>query len=170
MKNNKNGLYVFIAILVVIIIAVVAVFALKNKDSKTENNNNNVGEENVIQDDNTVNEEFVQKVDDNTKVNISDKFNETKEFKGLSFENTQFTYSNATGQSVLLVDITNNTGKDITEPKVVDVIFYDKIGNELTTLPGGGLIGPVKAGEKVQFNVSATLDYANAYDYKIVIK
>lgn len=170
MKNNKNGLYVFIGIVLVIIIAVVIVFTLKNKDNKNENNNNNVGEENVIQDDNTVNEEFVEKLDDNTKVNVSDKFNETKEFNGLSFANTQFTYSKETGQSVLLVDVTNNTGKDITDAKVVDVIFYDKDGNELMSLPGGGLVGPVKAGETVQFNVSATLDYANAYDYKIVIK
>ena len=33
----------------------------------------------------------------------------------------------------------------------------------------GGIISPLQLGEKTQFNMSTTLDYANSYDFKIVI-
>ena len=51
---------------------------------------------------------------------------------------------------------------------LVDVILLDKNGKEIVTL--GGIISPLQPGEKKQFNTSMTLDYANAYDFKIVIK
>ena len=71
------------------------------------------------------------------------------------------------GQSVLLADVTNNSGK-ATNLTIVDVVLLDKNGQEIITV--GGIISPLQAGEKTQFNTSMTLDYANAYDFKIVIK
>ena len=71
------------------------------------------------------------------------------------------------GQSVLLADAENDTGKDI-DIMLLDIILLDKNGNELTTITG--IIGNLKAGEKQQLNSSVTSDYANAYDFRVVIK
>ena len=47
-------------------------------------------------------------------------------------------------------------------------MLLDKNGKEIVTV--GGIIKALKPGEKTQFNTSMTLDYANTYDFKIVIK
>lgn len=147
-------------ILILLVILVIAIIIFNVSKSKKGNKAENKVESN------TVTEKYVQVLEDGTKLNKSAKFNETKEVKGFKFENIQFTEKN--GQSVLLADVTNNTGKATTDYTLVDVILYDDTGKEIVTL--GGIISPLKAGEKTQFNMSSTLDYANAYDFKVVIK
>ena len=71
------------------------------------------------------------------------------------------------GMSVLLADVKNNTGK-ATEMQLVDVTLLDKEGKEIVTV--GGIIAPLENGASTQFNTSMTLDYANAYDFKVVAK
>ena len=146
-----------IAILLLILIIAVIIFAVSK--NKKGNNKENTAEENKVV------EEFVQVLEDGTKLNTSAKFNESRNVSGFKFENIQFTEQN--GQSVLLADVTNNTGK-ATDYTLVDVILYDKTGNEIIKL--GGIISPLQPGEKTQFNMSSTLDYANAYDFKIIVK
>ena len=155
MKSNEKKM--ILILLVILVIAIVIFVVTKNKK---ENKNENTPVEN-----NTNVEEFVQVLDDGTKLNTSTKLNQAKEVNGFKFENIQFTEQN--GQSVLLADVTNNTGKT-TEFTLLDVILLDKEGKEIVTL--GGIISPLQPGAKTQFNTSMTLDYANAYDFKIVIK
>ena len=152
--NEKKMIFVLLIILVIAII----VFTV------TRNKKENKKEKNIIPQNNVV-EEYVQVLDNGTKLNTSKKLNEEKEVNGFRFENIQFTEQN--GQSVLLADVTNNTGK-ATDFTLVDVILLDKNGQEIVTL--GGIISPLQPGAKTQFNTSMTLDYANAYDFKIVIK
>ncbi len=147
-----------IAILLIILVIAIIIFAV-SKNKKTDNNTNTENENN------TVVEEFVEVLEDGTKLNTSTEFNKTKEVNGFKFENIQFTEQN--GQSVLLADVTNNTGK-ATDYTLVDVTLLDKNGQEIVTL--GGIISPLQPGAKTQFNMSSTLDYANAYDFKIVVK
>ena len=150
MKNNeKKVLAVLVAITIIVIIIFIA----------TREKKNETVEENKVE------EEFVEVLEDGTKLNTSTKLNQAKDVNGLRFENIQFTEQN--GQSVLLADVTNNTGK-ATDFTLVDVILLDKNGKEIVTL--GGIISPLQPGAKTQFNTSMTLDYANAYDFKIVIK
>ena len=156
MKKKEKRM---ILILLVILVIAIVIFAV-TKNKKGNNNNENTEVENKPV------EEFVQVLEDGTKLNTSEKFNESREVNGFKFENIQFTEQN--GQSVLLADVTNNTEKAITDYTLVDVILYDKNGQEIITL--GGIISPLQPGEKTQFNMSSTLDYANAYDFKIVIK
>lgn len=153
MKSNEKKM---IAVLfVILLISIIIVVVNKNKKvSKSEDTEEN----------STV-EEFVQVLDDGTKLNTSTKLNEAKEVNGLKFENIQFTEKN--GQSVLLANVTNNSGKE-TKFTLVDVILYDKNGNEIAKV--GGIVSPLQPGAKTQFNSSMTLDYANAYDFKIIIK
>lgn len=154
MKQNEKKM-----ILILLIILVIAIIIFATRGNKKVYNNANAVEENKVV------EEFVQVLEDGTKLNTSTKFNESRDVNGFKFENIQFTEQN--GQSVLLADVTNNTGK-ATAYTLVDVILLDKNGKEIVTL--GGIISPLQPGGKTQFNTSMTLDYANAYDFKIVIK
>ena len=156
MKKKEKRM--ILILLVILVIAIVIFAVTKNKKGNNNNENTEVENEPV--------EEFVQVLEDGTKLNTSTKFNESREVNGFRFESIQFTEQN--GQSVLLADVINNTEKAITDYTLVDVILYDKNGQEIITL--GGIISPLQPGEKTQFNMSSTLDYANAYDFKIVIK
>ena len=141
-------------LLVVLVIAVVIFVVSKNKKGNKENT-----------EENKVVEEFVQVLEDGTRLNTSTKLNEMKKFEGLEFGNIQLT--NLNGQSVLLADVKNTTSAE-TGLMLVNVTLIDKNGNELGTV--GGIISPLKPGESKQFNTSMTIDYANAYDFKITKK
>ena len=143
-----------ILILLVILIIAIIIFAV-NKNKKDENT---VEENKVV-------EEFVQVLEDGTKLNTSSKLNEMKKFEGLEFGNIQLT--NANGQSVLLADV-KNTSTVATKMMLVSVTLYDKNGNELGTV--GGIISALQPGESKQFNTSMQKDYANAYDFTITKK
>lgn len=153
MKKNEKRM--ILILLVILIIAVIAFVASRNK-------NKNQGEKT---EENTVVEEFVEVLEDGTKLNISSKLAETKEFGSFKVGNIQLTMNS--NQSVLLADIENKTSA-ATDVTLLDVILYDKEGNELETIPG--IVGPLEPGEKTQLNAGITADYANAYDFKVVVK
>ena len=152
-KKEKRGLLILIIVAIAIIVTLVIILNVRGKKS------NNEAEENEVV------EEFVQVLEDGTKLNTSTKLSETKIVDGLKIGNIQLTMQN--GQSVLLADAENDTGKDI-DIMLLDIILLDKNGNELTTI--AGIVGDLKAGEKQQLNSSVTSDYANAYDFRVVIK
>ena len=52
--------------------------------------------------------------------------------------------------------------------KKEDVIILDEKGNELGKV--GGIVSPLEPSGTTQFNSSMTIDYSNAYDFKIVKK
>ena len=152
-KKENRGLLILIIVTIAIITTLVIILNIRGKKS------NNDAEQNEVV------EEFVQVLEDGTKLNTSTKLSETKIVDGLKIGNIQLTMQN--GQSVLLADAENDTGKDI-DIMLLDIILLDKNGNELTTI--AGIIGNLKAGEKQQLNSSVTSDYANAYDFRVVIK
>ena len=152
-KKEKRGLLILIIVAIAIIVTLVIILNVRGKKSNNE------------ADENKVVEEFVQVLEDGTKLNTSTKLSETKIVDGLKIGNIQLTMQN--GQSVLLADAENDTGKDI-DIMLLDIILLDKNGNELTTI--AGIVGDLKAGEKQQLNSSVTSDYANAYDFRVVIK
>ena len=71
MKKNEK---IIISILLVVLVIAIIVFTV-NKNKKEENNNENVNTET----ENNVTEEFVQVLEDGTKLNTSTKLNETKQ-------------------------------------------------------------------------------------------
>ncbi len=153
-KKEKRGLL----ILILVAIAIITTLAIITNRKGKEVNSDSTEEDKVV-------EEFVQVLEDGTKLNTSTKLSETKIVDGLKIGNIQLTMQN--GQSVLLADAENDTGKDI-DIMLLDIILLDKNGNELTTI--AGIVGDLKAGEKQQLNSSVTSDYANAYDFRVVIK
>ena len=146
---------ILLAVLAIVIIALVI-----NKNAKKENKENKAETAN-----NTVTEEFVQVLEDGTKLNTSEQLNKTKQVGAYKFENMQLTEQGS--QTVLLADVTN-TSSSATNMQLLDVTLLDKNGKEIVTI--GGIISPLQPGAKTQFNTSMTLDYANTYDFKITLK
>jgi len=142
-------------ILILVLVGALTIGALliwRNVASK----NNVEGEQNKPK------EEFVQVLEDGTKVNISNKLKEEKTINGLTIGNIQLTEQN--GQSVLLADVSNKTAQD-SEMFLINIILIDKTGKEIATIPG--IVAPVKAGGTQQLNAGITEDYANAYDFRV---
>lgn len=157
MKENEKKL---ILILFIVLIIAIIIFGLNKEENKDKIENKNI----EIQ--NNITEEFVQVLEDGTKLNTSSKLKETKQIGVYKFENIQLTEQD--GQSVLLADVTNISQSE-TRAKLVDVILLDKDGNEIVKLEGG-IISPLEPGGKTQFNSSMTFDFANAYDLEIKLR
>ena len=153
-RNEKRG----IAILVIVTIVIIGIIFFATRGKKEEEVKNTT-------ENNAPVEEFVQVLEDGTKLNTSTKLNETKKVNGIEFGNIQLTMQN--GQSLLIADVKNTTST-ATELTVVDVTLLDKQGNTIVKV--GGLIAPLEPGASTQFTTSMTLDYANAYDFKVEMK
>ena len=153
-KKEKRLILILIAILVVVLI--IGLFIKKNRNEE----NGVQSQQNTATD-----EKFVQVLEDGTKLNKSSKLNETKNVEGIEISNIQFTYKD--GQTVLLADVTNNSGKAI-DMTLLNIKLLDEQENEIITI--GGIISPMQVGETTQVNASMTMDYANAYDVEITLK
>ena len=150
MKKKEKKMILILIIVSILIIGIIWLVTRPKKEKIVENE---------------VVEEFVQVLDDGTKLNISSKLQEEKTINGLKIGNIQLTEKN--GQLVLLADVTNPTEKD-SEIFLIDIILYDKTGKEIATVPG--IVSPIKAGGKTQLNAGITEKYAHAYDFKVVKK
>ena len=159
MKNKEKRMILILLVILIIAIVIFVVSKNLNKESKTKENGS------TTQQENTEPEEFVQVLEDGTKLNTSTELNKEKQVGNYKFENMQLTTQD--NQTVLLADVTN-TGSNKTDIQLVDVTLLDKDGNEIITV--GGIISQLEPGEKTQFNTSMTLDYANTYDFKITLK
>ena len=159
MKKKEKRMILILLVILIIAIVIFVVSKNLNKESKTKENGS------MTQQENTEPEEFVQVLEDGTKLNTSTELNKEKQVGNYKFENMQLTTQD--NQTVLLADVTN-TGSNKTDIQLVDVTLLDKDGNEIITV--GGIISQLEPGEKTQFNTSMTLDYANTYDFKITLK
>lgn len=157
MKKKEKQMLLLLIVVGIILISIIYFATRPAKEEGTTT----VGESK----ENTVVEEFVQVLEDGSKLNTSTKLNETKNVNGLQIGNIQL--SMVGGETTLFADVKNNTGKDV-GVTAIDITLYDKNGEEIVTI--GGVIGDVKAGETVKLEASTTLDFANAYDFKVVIK
>ena len=155
MKRKEKRM---ILILLVVLIIAIVIFAISKNSNKNKENENTAEENNTT-------EEFVQVLEDGTKLNTSEQLSKTKQVGNYKFENMQLTEQGS--QTVLLADVTN-TGSTATDIQLVDVTLLDKEGKEIITI--GGIIAPLQPGASTQFNSSMTLDYANTYDFKITLK
>ena len=156
MKKKEKQMILVLIIVGVIILGIIY-FVTRPKEE--EGTVNDVAEQNEVV------EEFVQVLEDGSKLNTSTKLNETKNVDGLEIGNIQL--SMVGGETTLFADVKNNTGSDL-GVTAIDIILLDKNEEEIVTI--GGVIGDVKAGESVRLEASTTLDFANAYDFRVVIK
>ena len=158
-KNKGINLITIILIIIVIIMAVVCIKKITAPNDKNEQVNNVANQIEEVQ------EKYVQVLEDGTKLNISSKLKENKKLDNLELKDIQLTYKN--GVTNLLCNI-ENTSETKTDIQNVEIILLDEEGNTIYKMPG--VIEEIEVGETKQFNTSITADFANAYDFKIVIK
>lgn len=164
-SKAKQKLGTWILVFIIIIAAICLIVNL------TQNNNNNKPKQSSQSaQQNTdnmqeVKEKYVEVLKDGTRLNISTNLAKEKNVNGLIIENIRlFSKDNLT---TLQASVKNNTGKDI-GATAMEIILIDEEGNEIVKT--SGWIQGVKAGETAELKSSTTLDYANAYDFKVVIK
>ncbi len=152
MKTSEKK---FLIVLIIISIVILVILYMIRENDKEE----------VKEETNQIEEEYVNKLEDGTRINTSDKLHETKTIDGLTISNFQLTEKE--NMTILLGTITNNT-EETKGGYPVDIKIIDENGNEIITV--GGYIGELEPGENMQLNSSASFDYANAYDFEITKK
>ena len=152
-KKEKKGL-----LILVLVVAVVVIFMLvsMNKKGKQGGENSNANNETVNE------EEFVQTLDDGTRLNTSTKLQETKTLEGLELSDFQVTAKNNETQ---LLGTVKNTSSTTQGNFLANVKITDREGNEISSTQV--YIKELAPGESTQLITSNNFDYANAYDFTI---
>lgn len=163
-KINKKALLI---VVIAIVVIVVAVLIFKNSNKRVIKTATN-----EIDMNNTENVEII----DGKKVNNSESIKNRKNIESIgSIENLEelrsltckITELSATSkESKVIMEVTNESNKDF-EGKEVTITFYEKEGRIFGELKS--YIGKIKAGERIQLEVTTTLDVTNAYDYSVEI-
>ena len=159
MKSSAKKRILIIVLILVIIIVALLIWRNSRKENQIAENNG--GADSSQTDTNEV-EEFVQVLDDGSKLNTSSELQTEKTLDGLKMTNIQLKASG--GITTLLADVENTTDEKI-EEKMVRVEILDKQGDTITEVKG--VIDSVDPGKTVQLNIAVTADVANAYDFKI---
>ncbi len=149
MKASEKKMIIILIIVSILIIGGINLIIRSNQNKQPSNDETN----------NVVKEEFVNVLEDGTKVNISEKLHQEKTIDGLKITDLQLTEKG--NQTVLLGTVTNTTTQEKT--KVIKIKLVDKTGKEIVTL--NSYIEGIKPGETKDLIVYTTLDYANAYDF-----
>ena len=149
-KNQKRWM-----ILVIIVVAVILILAIVYS-------RRGEGEE-ISQGERGQNEEiYVTELEDGTKLNTSEDFNNEKRYGNLVISNMQYTEQN--GMTVMLADVTNE-GSTVHEPEIVTITIYGENNEVITELHPA--IGRIEPGETIKINATSTADVANARGYEI---
>ena len=152
----KEVMLILATIIVVLVIIIVGVSIKKSGKQETAKTPEiGVVEENKV-------EEFVEVKADGTKVNTSNQLSKIKKIDGLEISNIKLTENGNVSQ--IIADVKNPTSSTLGD-FAINITILDKAGNEIAVI--GGYIDKVEAGKTVQLNASATVDFANAYDFKV---
>ena len=150
MNSNQKRWMVLVGIIVVLIIVLAIVFSGR-------------GNNETVQGEREENEEiYVTELEDGTKLNTSEDFNNEKRYGNLVISNMQYTEQN--GMTVMLADVTNE-GSTVHEPEIVTITIYGENNEVITELHPA--IGRIEPGETIKINATSTADVANAKDYAI---
>ena len=150
MNSNQKRWMVLVGIIVVLIIVLAIVFSGR-------------GNNETVQGEREENEEiYVTELEDGTKLNTSEEFNNEKRYGNLVIRNMQYTEQN--GMTVMLADVTNE-GSTVHEPEIVTITIYGENNEVITDMHP--VIGRIEPGETIKINASTTADVANAKDYEI---
>ena len=166
-KKRKPPKKKVILVTIILVIIIIIAYSITTKKQKKQQEQINQlieqSQELTITDSNLA--EYVKETNDDTKINISPKINETKTIDGLEITNIQITSSN--GVTTLIADVKNNTDT-ATALKNVLVKFLDQNGKELVSV--NGIIMPLEIGQSTKLNVSLSSNYVTSYDINIVNK
>lgn len=157
---KKNNIFMIVCVLLIVVMIIIIVVKKNSKNSLDENlNNTNLRSESI---DNTTKIDYTKELEDNVKVNINTRLNETKRVDNLEIGKLKLTNNN--GTSLLIASVTNK-GTSVTKLTLLEITLYDKNNNVLTKL--NGLVDSLQPGESTSLNIGVTADYANAYDFTV---
>ncbi len=162
-KNKKQNLLLVMMLVIIILLAIFLVIYGISKLSKNQKQDN--GDLVVTSQEKSEEEKHVQTFEDGSKLNTSTKLHESKSVDGFTISNIQLTMTNSVTHLVADIKNDSNTNKPMT---AFDIILLDDDGNEIYTF--GSFIKETTPGETTKLTAHGTLDYANAYDFKVVIK
>ena len=145
-------------IIIIGVIIIIACIVSANIFLKKGTNNINIDENKLEIYDSSI-ADYVKKIDDGTKINVSPKLNQDTKINGLDIKNIQLTCKN--GITTLLADIFNNTNKD-SEIQHINIKLLDKENKEIRTVRG--YIPALKIGETTKLNVSMSSNLITAYE------
>lgn len=101
--------------------------------------------------------------DDGTKENSSSKLSSKKTFESYEITDAKLS-TDKNGRTTLVINI-KNTGTTETKAKLVDIVFTDKNGNDVSKLPI--YIKALKANETIELPSSIDKDLSNAYNFYV---
>jgi len=156
-----KDLMIILGVAIVLLLLIIIGVKVKNNNNN-EVDQNTVGQQTQNNVTNEIVEEFVQVQEDGSKVNTSEELTKTKKVDGLEISNIRIVENNNVTQ--VTADIKNPTNGTLGDFPV-DIKVLDKEGKEIATI--GGFIDRVAPGETAELNASATVDFANAYDFEI---
>ena len=160
--TEKRNILILMVVSIIFIICL-QIFA-KSRASEEGNMLASAGTEQEVTEPENEIEEYVQILQDGSKLNISDEIAKTKTVDGYEITNIQLKEKEQGTMTTLLADVENKTNQK-TKDQMIKVEILDKAGNVITTTIG--FIDPLEAGEKGEINVSITADVSNAYDIRI---
>lgn len=150
-KSERKQAFIMISVMVVVVLILLVVKAVKGNEEKKHI------EENSIH-----NEAYVEKQEDGTKLNTSDKLKETKTLGYLEFSNIRLTSKN--GESYLTATV-KNVGTSMEGDDFITITILDESGKILTTVDA--YLGTVAAGAEITLSSKTSSDFANAYDFTV---
>lgn len=159
MKKNEKTL---IAVLVVITIIVIMFAATRKNDDDEVTTNGGPAVVDGVNEIVEVEEKYVVTSNDGTKVNTSDALKSNKVVNNVEFSDIQLSQRN--GETLLTATLKNN-GSTANELFTVKITLIDDAGKDIVTFDS--LVSPMEAGATATFETSMTLDYANAYDFRV---
>lgn len=153
-KSNKKNLVIVVSLIVIIIVCVSIILYFKASKNKT-----NV--KNVTNDIDMTNTENV-KLENDKKINISDKMKEEVLYEELSINMEEL--SSDTNETKIKLKF-KNLSDEMYIGKEINIIFYTKSGNEYGSI--NSYISDLQPNEEREIVVTTTLDVANAYSFNV---
>lgn len=153
-KSNKKNLIIVVSLIVIIVVCILIFLFYKASKNKT-----NV--KNVTNDIDMTNTENV-KLENDKKINISDKMKEEVLYEELSI-NMEELSSDANETKIKLK--VKNLSDEMYIGKEINIVFYTESGNEYGSI--NSYISDLEPNEEKEVEVTTTLDVANAYSFSV---
>ena len=153
-RDEKRWIVLLIAVLVIAIVLIVGLAIGSNIKKEKKEENNNVGQ--------VQNEEYVEVLEDGTKVNTSNKLKENKKFGNLEISNISI--EEKENETILEADVTN-IGSNNEGDYAIYLLIKDDEGKEIKKI--AGYINHIGPNEKTRLRIKTSYDFANAYDFEI---
>ena len=150
-KSERKQVMIMIGVMLAIVIILLIVKSTKGDEQE------NQPIQNTVQ-----NEAYVERQEDGTSLNVSDKLKETKKLGDLEFSNIRLTSKN--GESYLTATV-KNTSSVKTGDEFITITVLDENGNTLTSVYA--YLGTIDAGQETTLSTKTSSDFANAYDFTV---